>query len=92
MLIHYKNNNAIHCEIDDIRIAWMLSHCKNNTTHHKTQDICIYVYMYIYIAWMLSHCKNNAIHYRINDRCTAWMLSHCKNNASNCKSKDIFIA
>jgi len=32
---------AIHCEINDIRIAWMLTHRKNNTSHCKTNDIRI---------------------------------------------------
>ena len=82
MLSHCKNN-AIHCKINDICIAWTLIHCKNNAIHHKSNDICI--------VWMLSHCKNNAIHCKINDICIAWTLTLCKNNAILCKSNDICI-
>jgi len=74
---------SIHCKINDICIAWILIHCKNNAIHCKINDICT--------AWMLIPSKNNATHYTINERCTAWMLSHCNNNAIQYKVKDICI-
>ena len=58
VLVHCKNN-AIHCNINDICIAWVLIHCKNNAIHYNINDICI--------AWVLIHDKNNTVHYNIND-------------------------
>ena len=52
-------------KINDICIAWMLTHCKNKANHCKINDICI--------AWRLTLCKNNAIHCKSNDICIVWM-------------------
>ena len=38
---------------NNICIAWILNHCKNNAIQRKIDDICI--------AWMLNQCKNKAI-------------------------------
>ena len=47
MLVHCKNI-AIHCKINDMCIAVMLSHFKNNADHPKINDICMVVMLIQY--------------------------------------------
>ena len=88
MQIHCKKN-AIHNRINDICIAGMLIHVKNNTIHRKSMidvlpgcQLTVKITRFIVksndicIAWMLTHCKN-AIHCKTNNISIAWMLIHC---------------
>ena len=69
-------------DINAIRIAWILNHCKINTIHYKNNTIRI--------VWILIHRRNITIHYKINDLRVAWILIHCRNNAIHCEINDIW--
>ena len=55
MLIHCKNN-AIHCDINDMCIAWVLIDCKNNAIHCNINDICI-AWVLTYMLAAHNHCS-----------------------------------
>ena len=52
MLIDCKNN-TIHCDTNDICIAWVLIHWKINAIHRNINDICT--------AWVLIDCQKTTL-------------------------------